>query len=225
MDSILHFFKTLLHVDKELLRLIGEYGSWVYGILFSVIFLETGLVVTPFLPGDSLLFAAGALAGQGALRVELVFFLLFAAAVIGDNVNYWVGRLIGEKISFREDARILKKKYLDQAHGFYEKYGTRAIIIGRFIPIVRTVMPFAAGLGRMTYKKYLPFDVLGGAIWVGLFVFGGYAFGNLEIVQERFSLVVIVIIVLSLLPAGIEIIRNRKKKPPMVDTTTLTGRE
>jgi len=212
LNHFIDLIEFILHIDKELVKLVAEYGSLVYGILFTIIFLETGLVITPFLPGDSLLFAAGAIAAQGSLKVEYIYVLLVFAAIIGDNVNYWIGRLIGEKIKFSDNARILKKKYITRTHAFYEKYGTTAIIIARFVPIVRTLTPFVAGLGRMTYKKFLPFDVIGGILWVSIFVFGGYLFGNLTLVKDHFSLVVIAIIFLSLLPAVIEYLKHKRNR-------------
>lgn len=210
MDHIIEFVKFILHIDKELIQLVAEYGSLVYGILFTIIFLETGLVITPFLPGDSLLFASGAIAAQGSLNVLFVYVILVSAAIIGDNLNYWIGRLIGQKITFSDNARILKRRYLLRTHAFYEKYGTTTIIIARFVPIIRTLTPFVAGLGRMSYRKFLPYDILGGILWVSIFVFGGYLFGNLTFVKNNFSIIVVAIVLISLLPAIFELIRHKR---------------
>ncbi len=194
---------VIMHIDKYLGAIIQQYGIWTYAILFLIIFCETGLVVTPFLPGDSLLFAAGAFAGQGSLNITLLFILLFAAAVIGDNMNYWIGRHAGPRV-FREKSRFFKKEYLDKTHKFFEKYGRKAVIIARFMPIIRTFMPFVAGIGRMRYPVYLLFDIIGGLCWVGLFTIGGYYFGSMAFVKEHFSLLIIVIIIISFIPLAYE---------------------
>jgi membrane-associated protein len=175
-----------------------------------VIFIETGLVVTPFLPGDSLLFAAGTFAGLGDLNAALLFFLLSLAAVLGDTVNYWIGHFVGPR-AFSGEIRFLKKEYLDRTHAFYEKHGGKTIILARFIPIIRTFAPFVAGVGAMTYSHFITYNVVGGVVWVGLFVFVGYFFGNLPIVQENFSLVIIAIILISVLPGVIEFLRERSR--------------
>jgi len=207
-----------LHVDKYLGAIIREYGTWTYGILAFVIFLETGFVVTPFLPGDSLLFAAGSFAGLGVLNPHYLFFLLWFAAVAGDNVNYWVGHKIGESV-FHRDSKFLKKEYLDKTHKFYEKHGGKTVIMGRFIPIIRTFMPFVAGVGAMTYSKFLTFDIIGGALWVGIFVYVGYFFGGLPIVKQNFSLVIIAIILISVVPIILEFFKHRMKKSNSVDNS------
>jgi membrane-associated protein len=199
----------VLHIDDYLKWLVDTYGLWTYLILVTIVFMETGLVVTPFLPGDSLLFAAGALAGDDRLEVWTLSGLLVAAAVVGDNTNYWIGRLLGKRLLQRGDGRFLKRKYFERTHAFFEKYGTKAIILARFVPIVRTFMPFVAGVGAMTYRRFLPYDILGGVLWVGICVSAGYAFGRHEFVRENFSLVVLAIIVISLLPAIIEVLRHR----------------
>lgn len=209
LKSVIDF---VLHLDVHLSGLIQTYGLWTYLILFAVIFCETGLVVTPFLPGDSLIFAAGTFAARGDLKVVVLFLLLAAAAVIGDTVNYWIGKIIGPKVFQKENSRIFKKRYLERTHEFYEKYGAETIIIARFVPIVRTFAPFVAGIGRMTYGKFLIYNVIGGVAWVALFTFGGYFFGNIPFVKKNFSLVIIAIILLSLVPVLYEFLKHRKKK-------------
>lgn len=180
-------------------------------ILFLIIFAETGLVFTPFLPGDSLLFAAGALSASTVLNVNLIFLILFLAALTGDNVNYFVGRFLGEKL-FKQNSRFLKKEYLDKTHLFYEKYGGKTIIIARFVPIVRTFTPFVAGLGKMSYPKYIAYCITGALLWVGTFVYAGYFFGNIPFIKNNFSIVVLTIIFISLMPGIIEFIRHKRNK-------------
>lgn len=209
MNALSALLEYFLHIDEKLMALVAAYGGWTYGILFLVIFCETGLVVTPFLPGDSLLFAAGAFAAQGSLHILLLFFLLAIAAILGDTVNYWIGHFLGERI-FTDRSRILKKSYLNRTHRFYEKYGGVTIILARFVPIVRTVAPFVAGVGAMTYGKFLLFNIVGGIIWVALFTFGGFFFGNLPFVKANFEWVIVVIIILSLLPPFLEYWRHRR---------------
>jgi membrane-associated protein len=215
MDSIKHILDLFLHVDKHLLDLVQTYGSWAYGILFGIIFMETGLVVTPFLPGDSLLFAAGALAGAGALDIHIVIPLMIAAAVTGDNVNYIIGRNVGPRV-FHEGNRFFKHEYLLRTHDFYARHGGKMLVLARFVPIVRTFAPFVAGIGRMRYAKFLGYSIAGGTLWVGLFGLLGYFFGGLPVVKENFSIAVLVIIVLSLTPMIIEVwkarTRSRAKK-------------
>jgi membrane-associated protein len=210
MELILQLIDLFLHLDKYLGEVIRTYGLWTYLFLFIVIFIETGLVVTPFLPGDSLLFAAGTFAGLGDLNAALLFFLLSLAAVLGDTVNYWIGHFVGPR-AFSGEIRFLKKEYLDRTHAFYEKHGGKTIILARFIPIIRTFAPFVAGVGAMTYSHFITYNVVGGVVWVGLFVFVGYFFGNLPIVQENFSLVIIAIILISVLPGVIEFLRERSR--------------
>lgn len=208
LSGVLDF---ILHLDTHLSALIQQAGAWTYLILFVVIFCETGLVVTPFLPGDSLIFAAGAFAARGDLNVLLLFGLLAAAAILGDTANYWIGKIIGPKVFQKESSRIFKKSYLDRTHRFYEKYGAETIIIARFVPIVRTFAPFVAGIGRMSYGRFLSYNVFGGLGWVALFTFGGYFFGNIPFVRRHFSLVVIAIILISLVPAVWEILKHRRE--------------
>jgi membrane-associated protein len=208
MESVKHILDLFLHVDAHLLDLVQTYGAWVYGILFAIVFMETGLVVTPFLPGDSLLFAAGALAGAGALEIRIVVPLLIAAAVSGDNLNYVFGRYVGPRV-FHEGNRFFKREYLQRTHDFYARHGGKTLVLARFVPIVRTFAPFVAGIGRMRYPVFLAFSVAGGAFWVCLFALLGYFFGSLPVVKENFSVAVLVIIALSLTPMVIEVWKAR----------------
>ena len=201
------------HLDKYLSAIIQQYGAWTYGILFAVIFIETGFVVMPFLPGDSLLFAAGTFAALKALNIVWVVALLAAAAVIGDTVNYWVGHYLGPKVFSKEKSRIFKKEYLDRTHAFFERYGGKTIIIARFVPIVRSFAPLVAGIGRMSYGKFIAYNVVGGIGWVLLLTGAGYFFGNIPVVRSNFSLVIMAIIIISTIPAVTEALRHRKKKP------------
>ncbi len=210
MEFVSKVVDFVLHLDAHLSALIQQYGLWTYVILFVVIFCETGLVVTPFLPGDSLIFAAGTFAARGDLNVVGLFLGLAAAAVIGDTVNYWIGKIIGPKVFQKENSRVFKKAYLERTHKFYEKYGAETIIIARFVPIVRTFAPFVAGIGRMSYGKFLSYNIVGGVGWVALFTFGGYFFGNIPFVRRNFPLVIIAIIVISLVPAVVEILKHRR---------------
>lgn len=212
MEFISKLIDLFLHLDKHLNDVIGQYGGWTYLILFLIVFCETGLVVTPILPGDSLLFAAGAFAALGSLNVFWLFVLLSIAAVAGDTVNYWLGHWVGPKVFRRENVRFLNRKHLDRTHAFYERYGGKTIIIARFIPIVRTFAPFVAGIGRMTYWTFIAYNVIGGVAWVAICVFAGYYFGNLEIVKKNFSLVVVAIVLISVLPMLVEYIRHRRSE-------------
>ncbi len=198
-----------LHLNKHLDDICGEYGTWTYAILFVVIFCETGLVVTPFLPGDSLLFVAGALAGgeQNPLNPGVLFLLLSGAAILGDFVNYAAGKFLGPKVLKTENSRIFKKHYLDRTHGFYEKYGGKTIIIARFVPIVRTFAPFVAGVGTMTYRRFLVYNITGGIAWVASFILAGFFFGQREVVQKNFQLVIGAIILISVMPMVIEFLK------------------
>lgn len=213
MEFLSKIIDFIIHLDTHLSDLIQTYGLWTYLILFVVIFCETGLVVTPFLPGDSLIFAAGTFAARGDLKVGWLFLVLAAAAVIGDTVNYWIGKIIGPKIFHKEKTRFFRKEYLDRTHEFYEKYGAETIIIARFVPIIRTFAPFVAGIGRMTYLKFISYNVIGGVGWVAIFTFGGYFFGNIPFVKNNFSIVIIAIILISLVPAVLEFLKHRKKRP------------
>jgi len=217
MDFILAAVDFFLHLDVHLAEIIKDYGFWTYLILFAIIFAETGFVVTPFLPGDSLIFAAATLAAlhPDVLNPVFIFLLLSLAAIIGDSVNYAIGHAIGPRV-FREDVRFLKREYLDRTHEFFEKYGGNTIIIARFMPIVRTFAPFVAGVGAMTYGKFLLFNIVGGILWVGLFTTLGYFFGNIEIVRENFSLVIIAIVILSVLPPIFEVLKARSKSKRLV---------
>jgi membrane-associated protein len=210
MNVISHLIDLILHLDNYLGEIIQNYGTWTYLIMFFMIFMETGFVVTPFLPGDSLIFAAGAFAGLGYLKVGILFAVLGLAAIAGDTANYWIGHFIGPR-AFSGNVRFLKKEYLDRTHAFYEKYGGKTIILARFIPIIRTFAPFVAGVGAMTYPKFIAYNVIGGLAWVALFTFGGYFFGNLPVVQENFTFVILAIIFISILPAIIEVIRSRQE--------------
>lgn len=211
MEIITTLIDFILHIDKHLSEIIKDYQVWTYLILFIIIFAETGFVITPFLPGDSLLFAAGALVGAGGtgLNIYLLAILLFVAAVLGDTVNYEIGKHYGIK-AFSGRIKFLKKEYLLQTQNFFAKHGGKTIIYARFIPIVRTFAPFVAGIGEMTYKKFASYNVIGAILWIGIFLFLGYFFGNLEFIQKNFSLVILAIIVISILPAIIEIFRNKK---------------
>ena len=208
IQTIIDFF---LHLDKNLALIIQSYGIFTYVLLFLIIFCETGLVVTPFLPGDSLLFAAGALASNGMLNIFFLLILLSFAAIIGDSINYMIGNLIGIKI-FKEKSKFFKKEYLTKAQGFYEKYGGKTIIIARFIPVIRTFAPFVAGIGKMKYRRFLIYNAIGGIIWVSLLLLAGYFFGTLPFVKNNFSIVIIAVILISLIPAIIEYMRCKLRK-------------
>jgi membrane-associated protein len=205
-----------LHLDTHLADIAAAYGPWIYGILFLIVFAETGLVVTPFLPGDSLLFACGALAATGVLDVGLLFGLLSAAAILGNVVNYAVGRYVGPRVFSAEDRRglwhrALNRRHLAEAHAFFERHGGRAVVLTRFMPIIRTFVPFVAGAGAMTYRAFAIYNVAGGLLWVGLCLGAGYAFGNVPVVRANFSLVALGIVVVSLLPMAFELVRRRGK--------------
>ena len=211
MELLHQFVDLILHLDTHLNSIIQEYGTLTYFILFLIIFCETGLVVTPFLPGDSLLFAAGTFAASGSLHVTWLILLLAAAAIAGDTVNYWIGAYVGPKIFHRENVRFLNKEHLKRTHDFYEKYGGKTIIIARFMPIIRTFAPFVAGIGKMSYARFISYNVLGGIFWIVSFILGGYFFGNIPVVKRNFTIVIFAIIIISILPAVIEFFRHRKK--------------
>lgn len=208
METVSYFIDLLLHLDIHLAEFASQYGSWIYALLFAIIFSETGFVVTPFLPGDSLLFAAGALAALGEMDVHTLFVLLTLAAVLGNTVNYTVGHFIGEKV-FSENARILKKQYLDRTHRFFEKHGGKTIILTRFVPILRTFAPFVAGAGTMSFSRFQIYNLIGGVAWTASFLYGGYFFGNLPFVKQNFTLVILAIIIASIMPGIIEYWRHR----------------
>lgn len=213
-----HLIDFVLHVDQHLQDVMANYGLWTYALLFVIIFAETGFVVTPFLPGDSLLFAAGALCAGSVLNVHLLALILAAAAVTGNMLNYSIGALVGPKVFRREDSWLLRKKHLERAHAFFEKYGGRSIILSRFVPIVRTFVPFVAGVGRMPYSRFFAFNLLGGLSWIYSLTYLGYFFGGTELVRKNFSLVIIAIIVISVLPVVIEVLRawlsSARRKTP-----------
>ena len=209
MEWIHGFIDFVLHLDAHLIELVRDYGGWTYAILFLIIFCETGLVVTPILPGDSLLFAVGTIAATGALDPLAVSVLLAIAAILGDTVNYAAGYWIGPRIFSREDSWLLNKQHLERTHRFYEKYGGKTIIFARFIPIIRTFAPFVAGIGKMSYSRFIAYNVVGGIVWIAAFVYAGYFFGNIPIVKDNFSLVILAIIVISVMPAVIEFWRAR----------------
>ena len=210
MDWIKLAIDFVLHMDKYLDMIIRSFGLWTYAILFIVIFIETGLVVTPFLPGDSLLFAAGAFAALGSLNVVWLYVLLAAAAILGDTANYWIGHYIGPR-AFSSNSKLLKKEYLERTQAFYEKHGGKTILLARFIPIIRTFAPFVAGVGKMRYGYFISYNIFGGLLWTAICIFGGYFFGNVPFVRNNFSQVVIAIILISVMPGVVEILRNRKK--------------
>ena len=212
MSFLVHGFNVFLHLDKYLGAVIQSYGAWTYLILFLIIFCETGLVVTPVLPGDSLLFAVGTFAAMQYLDIYKIWPLLAFAAVLGDNTNYAIGNFIGPKVFHYENSRIFKKEYLLKTHAFYEKYGGKAIILCKYVPIVRTFAPFVAGVGAMTYPRFLMFNVVGGITWVTLILFTGYFFGNIPVIRNNFSIVVLAIIFISILPAVFEYIKHRRTK-------------
>ncbi|MBB4637199.1 DedA family protein [Longimicrobium terrae] len=230
MDFLAQMFDYFRHLDVHLAELLRQYGAWTYVILFAIIFAETGLVVTPFLPGDSLLFAAGAITaaannmpGEPALNILLLWLVLVIAAVVGDSVNYQIGRAVGTKV-FKEEARVMKLEYLRKTEGFYARYGGKTIILARFIPIVRTYAPFVAGASKMDYAKFLTFNVIGGVIWITLFLFAGYFFGNIPVIQHNFEYVVIGIILVSLLPPFLEWLKHRRSRT-VGDVADATGTE
>lgn len=209
MGSLIDF---ALHLDKHLGLILESAGLWSYLLFFVVIFAETGLVVTPFLPGDSLVFTLGTLAATGSLNIGWLFVILTVAAVLGDSANYAIGKYFGSIILKKQGAWFLKKEHIDRTHRFYEKYGSKTIVLARFVPIIRTFAPFVAGVGRMSYPRFLTYNMAGGLLWITLFVFGGYFFGNIPVVRKNFGLVIIAIIIVSILPAVIEILKERRRQ-------------
>ncbi len=208
MELLSLFADLFLHLDQHLLTLLEQYGAWVYALLFLIVFAETGLVVTPFLPGDSLLFVAGTIAGAGGMNVALLSGLLLGAAILGDTLNYHIGQYIGPKV-FVSNSRLFKREHLERTHHFYEKYGGKTIVLARFVPIIRTFAPFIAGIGHMSYGRFLAYNVVGGVLWVALLVFAGFYFGNIPLVRENLSVVVLCIVFLSISPAITEYLRHR----------------
>ncbi|MGB0128789.1 MAG: DedA family protein [Rhodocyclaceae bacterium] len=210
MELLTSFIDIVLHLDKHLAVLLAQYGAWIYAILFAIIFMETGFVVTPFLPGDSLLFVAGTLAATGGMDIAILCGTLFAAAVLGDNVNYWIGRYIGPKVFRWEQSRFFNKAAFDKTHAYYETHGGKTIIIARFLPLARTFAPFVAGVAKMTYVRFLPMDLIGGAVWIFSLTLAGYWFGNLPLIRDNLTLVILGIIALSLMPLAIGYLRHRQ---------------
>ncbi len=222
MEFITLAFDFLLHIDRYLSVIIQDFGAWSYLILFVVIFIETGLVVTPFLPGDSLLFAAGAFAALGAFNPVLLFVLMAIAAIAGDTLNYWIGHKIGPRV-FSGEVRFLKKEYLDKTQAFYDKHGGKTIFLARFIPIIRTFAPFVAGVGQMRYGYFISYNIIGGIVWTGVCTFAGYFFGNLPFVKDNFSLVIVAIVIISVLPAVWEVAKAKLDEKKAAKPVELTG--
>lgn len=211
MELAKYLIDIFLHLDKYISVIIASYGTWTYLLLFLIIFCETGLVVTPFLPGDSLLFAIGAISAIDTLDVKILFIVLSVAAILGDSLNYAIGHKLGAKV-FHANARFFKKKHLDRTQKFYEKYGGKTIILARFVPIIRTFAPFIAGIGAMSYARFIAFNIIGAVLWIGGFVFAGYFFGNIPAIKHNFTIVIMVIIVISVLPGFIEYLRHRRQE-------------
>jgi membrane-associated protein len=211
VELLATFIDVVLHLDKHLQVLVAQYGAWVYLILFVIVFCETGLVVTPFLPGDSLLFVAGTVAAAGGMDVHLLVVLLIIAAILGDTVNYWIGNYLGPRVFHYQDSRWLNRKHLERAHAFYERHGGKTIVIARFVPIIRTYAPFVAGIGAMSYARFVAYNVGGAVLWVASLAYAGYFFGNLPIIKNNLTLVIIGIIILSIMPGVIEYLRHRSR--------------
>ena len=209
MELLTQFIDIVLHLDKYLAMLVAQYGPWIYGILFAIIFCETGLVVTPFLPGDSLLFVAGGLAAAGGMNLGLLCLTLFSAAVLGDNVNYWIGRTVGPRVFKWEQSRFFNRRAFDSTHAYFEKHGGKTIIIARFLPLVRTFAPFVAGVAAMNYRRFLPLDILGGVLWIGSLTVAGYFFANIPFIKNNLSLFIVGIVAISLAPLAIAWVRSR----------------
>ncbi|MDD3225439.1 MAG: DedA family protein [Clostridium sp.] len=223
MSIIRTLINVLLHLDKYLNVIVQNYGMWTYGLLFLIIFCETGLVFIPFLPGDSILFATGALASTGSLNIFTLFVIFFISAVVGDTVNYHIGKRIGNSILEKEDLKFINKEYLIKAQNFYDKHGSMTIVLGRFIPIIRTFVPFVAGVGKMSYSKFIIYNMLGGLMWVTLLLGGGYFFGELPFIKQHFSYVVIAIIIISIVPAIVTFIKEKKNGNNYEDDAINTG--
>ncbi len=210
MDILPQLLDLVLHLDAHLAAFVADYGAWVYALLFAIVFMETGLVVTPFLPGDTLLFVAGAVAAAGGMDLPWLMATLIAAALCGDNVNFWVGRLLGPRIFRHESNRWLKRENLERTHAFMERHGLKAIVIARFVPLVRTFMPFACGIGRLSYPRFIAFSLLGAVLWVGLLVPAGFLFGNLAWIKANLTAVILLIVLLSLSPGLLQYLRQRR---------------
>ncbi len=213
MEIVNEFIDIILHLDQHLDFVLHNYGTWTYMLLFLIIFCETGLVITPILPGDSLLFATGSFAARGSMDVGWLVILLSVSAVAGDTVNYWIGYVVGPKVFKQEKSRFFNKLYLERTHQFYQKYGGKTIIIARFLPIMRTFAPFVAGIGRMTYGRFIVYNAVGGIGWVSIFVLSGYFFGSVTFVKNNFALIILAIIIVSVLPGIIEVLRQRYQSP------------
>jgi membrane-associated protein len=211
MELLTSFLDIVLHLDAHLLALVQEYGVWVYAILFLIIFAETGLVVAPFLPGDSLLFVTGALCGMGSLQLEILMPLLILAAFSGDNTNYWIGRLLGLRLLNHASQKLIKHEHLEKTHLFFDKHGGKTIIFARFLPIIRTFAPFVAGIGTMNYRSFVMFSAMGSVAWIGSLTIAGYFFGNIPIIKNNLTLMILVIIVVSFIPAILEFIKHRRQ--------------
>ncbi|MFN7086951.1 MAG: DedA family protein [Burkholderiales bacterium] len=209
MELLAAFFDIVLHLERHLQGLVASYGAWIYLILFLIVFCETGLVVTPFLPGDSLLFVAGTVAAAGGMDVHLLVLLLIIAAVLGDTVNYWIGSYLGPRVFHYENSPWLNRRHLDRAHAFYERHGGKTIVIARFVPVIRTYAPFVAGMASMTYRHFLAYNVSGAIGWVASLAYAGYFFGNLPLVKHNLSLVIIGIVIVSVMPGVVEYLRHR----------------
>jgi len=212
MELLAGLLDIVLHLDAHLLALVQEYGVWVYAILFFIIFAETGLVIAPFLPGDSLLFVIGALCGMGSLDLEVALPLLILAAFMGDNTNYWIGRLLGLRLLEHASPRFIKHEHLEKTHAFYAKHGGKTVIFARFLPIIRTFAPFVAGIGTMNYRHYVMFSIIGGVSWIGSLILAGYFFGNIPVIKDNLTLMILVIVVVSFVPAMIEFMRHRRQR-------------
>lgn len=211
MELVMGLIDFILHIDRHLVEIIKDYGTWTYLVLFMIIFSETGFVVTPFLPGDSLLFVIGALGASGALNFKLALVLLIIAAVVGNTINYFIGKMIGHKLLAMKNSRIIKKEYLYKTQAFYKKHGGKAIILSRFLPIIRTFAPFVAGLGKMNFSKFFLYNCIGGVTWVMLFMFAGFFFGNIPAVKHNFTFVIFAIIFISFLPTVIPYLRSKRR--------------
>ena len=212
MELLAGLLDIVLHLDAHLLALVQEYGVWVYAILFFIIFAETGLVIAPFLPGDSLLFVIGALCGMGSLDLEVALPLLILAAFMGDNTNYWIGRLLGLRLLEHASPRFIRHEHLEKTHAFYAKHGGKTVIFARFLPIIRTFAPFVAGIGTMNYRHYVIFSIIGGVSWIGSLILAGYFFGNIPVIKDNLTLMILVIVVVSFVPAMIEFMRHRRQR-------------